>query len=196
MLGAVCTAIQNITKIDLNALLGAVLDGNNLFINQNNQQQNNLKLIISYLDTILTQQNLLIIIDDLSFCDMRSFDLLINILQYYSASKNQHICFVLCTSHENSYNNIEYELQEKIVLEPIEIKPFENYKYFNDILIRKFNLATTTPHTIEQIFQFCEGYPQRLKDFVHVLYGEGGIIFSELCDRAVWKDEISRKHVF
>lgn len=190
MLGAVCTAIQNITKIDLNALLGAVLDGNNLFINQNNQQQNNLKLIISYLDTILTQQNLLIIIDDLSFCDMRSFDLLINILQYYSASKNQHICFVLCTSHENSYNNIEYELQEKIVLEPIEIKPFENYKYFNDILIRKFNLATTTPHTIEQIFQFCEGYPQRLKDFVHVLYGEGGIIFSELCDRAVWKDEI------
>ncbi len=194
--GIVCSIIENTTKLDMSSLSDALLDSTKIFTNNTNQQQNNIKLIISYIDTILLIQDLIIVVDNFSLCDMHSFELLTSLLQYYSASKEKRICFILCTSHEESYTNIEYQLQEKVELEPIEIKPFDDYKYFNDILITKFNLATTKPHTIKQIFEFCQGYPERLKTFIHMLYSNGGITFSESSDRATWKNEAVEKIIY
>lgn len=194
--GILSNVVENICKVDLSSLFEVILDSSKIFTSNTNQQQNNVKLILSYIDSILLTQDLLIVIDNFSLCDNRSLDILISLLQYYSLSKKKNICFILCTSHDKSYNAIEYQLQEKIELEPIEIKPFENYKYFNDILISKFNLTTTKPHTLKQIFEFCQGYPERLKTFIHLLYSKGGVIFSDCIDRAIWKNEVVESIIY
>ncbi len=76
------------------------------------------------------------------------------------------------------------------------MKPFDDCQYFNDILIAKFNLATTTPHTLKQIFEFCQGYPERLKTFIHIVYSKGGIIFSEQSDRADFNNKIVEEVIY
>lgn len=188
--------IKNIAKIDMDFLCDALLDSNKVFTTRYKEQENNLKLVVAYFDSILRTQKLAIIIDDLSLCDIRSFNLLTSLLQYYSAAEEKNICFILCTSHGETYNYFEYQLQEKVILESVEIKPFEHYKYFNDILITKFNLASVEPHTLQQIFEFCEGYPERLKTFIHLLYSQNGVIFSDTSDRATWKNEIVEKIIY
>lgn len=188
--GVICSVVENTTKIDINSLYESVLDSGKIFIDNANQQQGSLKLITRYIDSILSTQNLLIVIDDFSLCDSRSFHLIMSLLQYYSISQKENICFILCTSHDEEYNNVEYQLQEKVILEPVELKPFDDCKYFRDILITKFNLATTTPHTLKQIFEFCKGYPERLKTFIHMVYSKGGIIFSEQSDHADFNNKI------
>lgn len=194
--GVICIIFENITKIDIDSLCDELLDSSKIFTNRVEKQENSLKLVTAYIDSILKKQRLAIIIDDFSFCDMRSLSLIINLLQYYSVSKENNICFLLCTSHDDSYNSIEYQLHEKVILEPIEILPFDNYKYFNDILITKFNLATVSPHTLQQIFEFCNGYPERLKTFIHMLYSRGGIMFPERSDLAIWKNSVVEEIIY
>ncbi len=81
--GVVCSVVENITKIDINSLCESVLDSGKIFIDNANQQQGSLKLITRYIDSILSTQNLLIVIDDFSLCDSRSFHLIMSLLQYY-----------------------------------------------------------------------------------------------------------------
>lgn len=192
--GVISSIIEYTTGMDISSLAEVILDSDRLFMNNNNQQQNNLKLIISYLNSILEKQDLLIIIDNFFLCDSQSLDLLINIFQYYKINNHYKIFFILCTSDNG--NKIEYQLQEKVALEPIELKSFDDYNYFYDILIKIFKFTPDKINMIKQIFEFCEGNPAQLKTFIHMLYSDGGIKFDEIEDRAIWKDAAVEKIIY
>ena len=96
--------IKQITEIDLEELSNSLFDTTKLYVYEKNaqkEQQNAIKLISSYLNKILSNSSLLIIIDNFSLCDKKSLSIIIDIILNYQKNNDVQIYFILSTTSDN-----------------------------------------------------------------------------------------------
>lgn len=87
------------------------------------------------------------------------------------------IKFILVTTHSILYEKEEMQilLSEKLHIERLNIKKFDNYGYFYDILSSKFNLNYISDKDLQILFNTCNGIPNKLKTFIRSLYFKDAI---------------------
>ena len=177
---AVVFTTKQITKIDLSNLINSMYDSTRLFVlskNQQKEKQNATRMICSYINELLDQKDILVVLDNFSLCDIKSLNIIIDIiLYYYKNEQSEHkIFFILSTTSNENNNYISNAIKEKLPVCPCYIDNFKDSKYFSNILNRIFTFSKAD---IERIFAFCEGNPQKLRDFIHKLFDNNGIHLS------------------
>lgn len=169
--------IKQISNIDLTYLANSLFDASKLYVcakDDEREHQNSVKMLTCYLDEILLDSSILIILDNFSLCDKGSLSIILDlILNYQNNITNENqIYFILSTTSDIQNTMVATEIKEKLPACSIELNPFKEVVYFYNILNRIFNLSR---HIVNDIFTLCEGNPQRLKDFIHKLYDSNGI---------------------
>lgn len=184
-------SIEKIFHVDLKLLIDTLYDVSMLYMTKTKEQQNSLKIICTYIDNIIKNRNkILIIIDNFSLCDNKSLNILLDIFtEYYKHTK---VFFIISTTDEtlNKRHRVSRLLLERLPLIPIEIEPFDNSEYFFTILYKIFDLNSRDKDLIEKIFNFCRGYPQELRNFIHELHDRNGIYFSSKDKKAIIKEDV------
>lgn len=175
---AVVFTTKQITNIDLSDLTNSLFDSTKIYISNKNaekEQQNAVRMISCYLNEILSNSDLLIILDNFSLCDKKSLPIIIDIILNYqntTRKENGKIYFVLSTTSDVNNDIVSKEIKERIPNCSCELREFKNVEHFYNILNRIFDFPK---ETVNNIFELCHGNPQRLKDFIHKLYDKNGI---------------------
>lgn len=165
----VINAILAYKKIDIDWFLSIAFDSSKLFVSNNNEKQNTSKLIQKYIEEVLQKENLLIILDNFTYCDYESQQILLDLMLSY---KNDcRIQFVLSTTHEKLE---EQKYLKKILLEKIDtvylfLSGFDNAQFFKMIIEKKFVLTTELSDLIPYVFKICKGVPESLKEVLRNL---------------------------
>lgn len=151
-------------KIDIEWFIDVAFDSSKLFINNDNEKQSASKLIQKYIELILQRHNLMIILDNFTYCDNESQQILLDLIFAY---KNDHrIQFVISTTceHLEEQKNLKKALLEKIDTEYLLITGFDDAQFFEKIIEKKINLTSELSDLIPYVFKICKGVPESLKE--------------------------------
>lgn len=162
-------AILAYKKIDIEWFLDIAFDSSKLFVSNNDEKQNTSKLIQKYIEEILQQENLMIILDNFTYCDYESQQILLDLILTY---KNDHrIQFVVSTTHEklDEQNYLKKFLLEKIDTEYLFLSGFKDAQFFKMIIEKKFVLTSELSDLIPYMFKICKGVPESLKEILRNL---------------------------
>ncbi len=161
--------ILEYNNIDLDWFFDIAFDSSKLFVSKNNEKQNTSKLVQHYIDNVLEYNKLIIILDNFTYCDFNSQQILTDLLTTYMNS-NQ-IQFVISTTHEKLEKQpfIKKTLLEKLETEYIYLSGFNNEQYFKLILENKFVMTPELYELISYIYKLCKGIPESLKEVLRNL---------------------------
>lgn len=151
-------------KIDIEWFLDIAFDSSKLFINNNNEKQNASKLVQKFVELILQRNDLLIILDNFTYCDYESQQILLDLI--FSYKNDNRIQFVISTTceHLEEQKNLKKALLEKIDTEYLLISGFNDVQFFKKIIENKINLTSELSDLIPYIFDMCKGVPESLKE--------------------------------
>lgn len=140
-----CTSLLDISKqitvqilkligIDLSGFISAAYDGTKIFVTQKRQQHAASKVIANYINAILKDKSLIMVLDHFSDCKKESIDLFMQIIGQFIG--NSKILFILSTTDEEMANRkyIQTELISRIPVVPLIIRAFDEDIYFYEIL--------------------------------------------------------------
>lgn len=166
----ITTQVLKIAGLDMAGFISAAYDGTKLFVNQSKQQHAATKVIAKYLNVVLEQKPLVVVLDHFSSCKQQSVDLFMQIVGQFINNTNIH--FIICTTDEVMENrkDISAKLLTKIPVIPLVLKPFDEDIYFYEILEDIFEIPRTSKSTISQVFSICNGSPVRLQAALIELY--------------------------
>jgi Tfp pilus assembly protein PilF/KaiC/GvpD/RAD55 family RecA-like ATPase len=143
-------------------------------IKENDSSHSSEALISKYIDSILSSQKLLIVLDNFMFVDEDSLTILEKILMKFNG--NEKITFIIVTTSERleETTSVKAFLCDKLTHELLQIKAFSN-EYFNEILMDKFNVDDSIKNYGIQLYDLCSGNLIKLKEFLRTLYLNQGI---------------------
>lgn len=191
-------ATERLSGIDLSVIVDSMFDSSKLFISKKqnaNEQQNSIKMLGCYINEILKDNGLLIILDNFSLCDKNSLniilDLVVTYLDYNPINENK-IYFIFSTTTETNNENplVANSIKERIPVEVSDIRKFSSVEYFTDILGNIFDLQKVKAQTINDIFIFCDGNPQKLHSLIHKIYDKKGITFYKNSSKAILDESV------
>ena len=165
----VINAILAYKKIDIEWFLDIAFDSSKLFVSKNDEKQNTSKLIQKYIEEVLHKESLIIILDNFTYCDYESQQILLDLILSY---KNDcRIRFVISTTHEKleEQKYLKKILLEKIDTEYLFLSGFDNAQFFKMIIEKKFVLTTELSDLIPYVFKICKGVPESLKEVLRNL---------------------------
>lgn len=180
----VINAILLYKKIDIEWFLDIAFDSSKLFVCNNNEKQNTSKLIQKYIEEVLQQENLMIILDNFTYCDYESQQILLDLILTY---KNDHrIQFVVSTTHEKleEQKYLKKILLEKINTEYLFLSGFDDAQFFKMIIEKKFILTSELSDLIPYVFEICKGIPESLKEVLRNLALSNSIVQTNSSDKS------------
>lgn len=176
----VTTQLLKSAGFDIDGFISAAYDGAKLFVAKDTRQQHSaVKVLELYVNTILLQHELIIVLDDFSSCKKQSVDLFIEFIGRFI--ENPRIHFLISTTDEDlrQREDIQIKLLTHIPVIRLELKPFDNDIYFYEILNDIFDVSPHERNTITQIFRICNGLPVKLQLALMDLYRENAIQLDE-----------------
>ncbi len=175
--------VKTISGIDFSDILALISDGNTLFEKKNGVKLDASNLLFEY---ILEYYKSIpyIIIDQFSSCDESALLIIGNII--IKLIEKTPMRFVLITDSKefHDYSNLKTLIIQKLSHDRIVIKPMTDYKLFAEILSDIFDFSNIENDVLKYIFNFCDGYPGRLKNLIESLYLNNNIIINNETDRA------------
>lgn len=156
-------------KIDIEWFLDIAFDSSKLFISNNDEKQNTSKLLQKYIEEIIQQDSLMIILDNFTYCDYESQQIFLDLILLY---KNDcRIQFVVSTTHEKleEQKYLKKVLLEKIDTEYLFLSGFNDAQFFKKIFEKKFVLTSELSDLIPYVFKICNGIPESLKEVLRNL---------------------------
>lgn len=176
--------------IDIESLIELTFDNTKTFVKNNQKQQNALKVIIEYIGFIAKNNKIVIIIDNFEYCDSKSTNSIIELVNQLLHSDN--VYFIFSTSPEGlkERKDIQQLLFEKLPIVPLIIDNFKEENLFYEILFNIFNLSREDREIIKQIFEYCCGNPEELKGMIRTLYQKHGVSLYEDKNKADWDKQI------
>lgn len=140
------------------------------------------ELLIDYLIKIYAQKKSIIVFDNFHLCDKASVDIIIPIIKK-SLEKNNGFRFIISLTLDDN-DKIKYLLEENVPREEIEILEFNNFMYFYEILFDILDISEQDKELISKIYEYCNGNPQQLLNFIHKLDSKKALIYSDNHRRA------------
>lgn len=171
-------AVKTLTNNSIEdfGLMDGSLDLTKQFLTSNSKERHSLiKVIDRYLKYVSKKSKALIILDNFTYCDEESLDILSSV--FHSHQGDKQLQFILVTTQEELQKRFDILtlLSEKIDVVRISLKPFASSSYFFDILNNLFDLCQCQQEDIHRLYQVCKGLPQKLKIFLMTLYSQDGI---------------------
>lgn len=165
----VMNAILTYKKIDIEWFLDIAFDSSKLFVSKNDEKQDTSKLIQKYIEEILQQETLMIILDNFTYCDYESQQILLDLILSYKS--DCRIQFVISTTHEKLEEQkcLKKFLLEKIETEYLFLSGFDDAQFFKMIIEKKFVLTRELSALIPYVFKICKGVPELLKEVLRNL---------------------------
>lgn len=181
--------------IEIEGFLDLIFDNTNLFINNKNESKGSTAVLCSYIDFISKDKKIAIVLDNFSYCDIKSMNIIIDLINVYLESNN--IYFILSTTNESLAlrEDIEKALFEKLPLYRLEIKKFDNENHFLNILSDIFDITLLNKNDIANIYNICDGNPDILKNFLRNLAKADGIKLNFQSNKATFDLAILRRHI-
>lgn len=140
------------------------------------------EILVDYLVHMYVQEKNIIIFDNFHLCDKASLEIIIPIIKK-SLEKGEHFQFIISLTLEGD-DSIKYKLEESIPREEIEILEFNNFMYFYEILFDILDISDQDKELISKIYEYCNGNPQQLLNFIHKLDSAKALVYSEKHRRA------------
>lgn len=158
----------------INDILDFFFNKSILFISKKQEQVNASVVLGKYVDKIIETTPIVITIDNLSYCDSKSIEIILDFIKSYIC--NPKIRFIISTATSDIDKKIE--LKRKIIsnipYKMLEIMPFDSEHYFVDILSSLFDLNNVPDKIITEIFDYCNGLPEKLQILlVNMCYKNG-----------------------
>ena len=170
---AAVSAFFKLKDIDIDALLNATAGVGKLFISRKDEKHGIAKVLESFIETESHSKPLLIILDNLTFCDDESFEVIAQLFQRFSKASN--IKFIAVTTQEDlsSNSDVAHLLTEEMEHRYVPIPPFKDELPFYQILSEVFTCSGDMRLIAKCLFDYCGGYPEKLKTVIRNLYFSG-----------------------
>lgn len=137
-----------------------------LFVDSNNKFFSTTNVITQYIKNISKNKKYVFVFDNFQQCDYKSLEIIQGIIQNLSTNVNVKFIFITTDGTLSTDSEVAKFLLEKTFYEPIAITPFKEKEYFMDILLNTFSLENINSAELEQLFQICNGIPEKLKNFL------------------------------
>lgn len=159
----ITTGILKIAGFDLGDFVDAAYDSTKIFITHKTQQHSAIKVIANYLNIILANKRLIVVLDHFSKCKQETVDLFMQIIAQFVDNKNIH--FIISTTEEEMEyrNDISSKILLKIPVHTMILSEFDEDIYFYEILQDIFHIPDESKPIISQIHTICDGSPVKLQ---------------------------------
>lgn len=184
----ISSTVLTVVGVNLTWLSNLFFDSTKQFVSKKNENDSLNVVINKYIDSILKKSQVCIVIDNFMYCDKNSLDVLLNIIKHYSDTSN--IKFILITTTEKLLENTDIQnfLTEGIISKYIELKKFDKYEYFVQIMMQFFDLTDEEVANIKNIYNMCSGTPESLKTMLRNLFLQGSIVIEDNSIKAHFKE--------
>lgn len=181
----VINAILAYNKINIEWFLDIAFDSSKLFVSNNNEKQNTSTLIQKYVEEVLQKNTLIIILDNFTYCDYESQQILLDLILSYK--KDSRIQFVISTTHEKLEDQkyLKKVLLESLDTEYLFLSGFNDEQYFKMIIEKKFILTPELSDLIPYVFKICKGVPESLKEVLRNLALSNSIESAESGNKSI-----------
>lgn len=183
----VTTAITSIMGVNLSWFFNLLFDTSNQFISYKEEHENLSKVVNKYIESITKKKDICLIIDNFMYCDNASLDILLNIIKNINTNKRVKIILITTTKPLSEKKEVQFFLTERIKSKYIELKEFDKFEYFIQILIHSFELDDNEISIVKDIFNICSGTPESLKIMIRNLFLNGSIIIDSDKQKAKFK---------
>ena len=183
----VTTAITSIMGVNLSWFFNLLFDTSNQFISYKEEHENLSKVVNKYIESITKKKDICLIIDNFMYCDNASLDILLNIIKNINTNKRVKIILITTTKPLSEKKEVQFFLTEGIKSKYIELKEFDKFEYFIQILIHSFELDDNEISIVKDIFNICSGTPESLKIMIRNLFLNGSIIIDSDKQKAKFK---------
>lgn len=183
----VTTAITSIMGVNLSWFFNLLFDTSNQFISYKEEHENLSKVVNKYIESITKKKDICLIIDNFMYCDNASLDILLNIIKNINTNKKVKIILITTTKPLSEKKEVQFFLTEGIKSKYIELKEFDKFEYFIQILIHSFELDDNEISIVKDIFNICSGTPESLKLMIRNLFLNGSIIIDSDKQKAKFK---------
>lgn len=183
----VTTAITSIMGVNLSWFFNLLFDTSNQFISYKEEHENLSKVVNKYIESITKKKDICLIIDNFMYCDNASLDILLNIIKNINTNKRVKIILITTTKPLSEKKEVQFFLTEGIKSKYIELKEFDKFEYFIQILIHSFELDDNEISIVKDIFNICSGTPESLKLMIRNLFLNGSIIIDSDKQKAKFK---------
>lgn len=183
----VTTAITSIMGVNLSWFFNLLFDTSNQFISYKEEHENLSKVVNKYIESITKKKDICLIIDNFMYCDNASLDILLNIIKNINTNKRVKIILITTTKPLSEKREVQFFLTEGIKSKYIELKEFDKFEYFIQILIHSFELDDNEISIVKDIFNICSGTPESLKLMIRNLFLNGSIIIDSDKQKAKFK---------
>ncbi len=176
-----------ITKIDFSTILSMLTDSISIFEKSDGTRHDASNLLTEYIKKYYKDISY-VILDHLANCDDQLLLILGNIIA--KLIEDTPIRFIVITETEEVNQNAKLRslMIQQLPHTKIEIKPMTDYKLFAeilaDILADIFDFSNIGNDLLKYIFNYCDGYPGRLKNLIESLYLNDNIVLNNNTDRA------------
>lgn len=149
-------------------------DSNIMFIRNENEKIPSLKIVEMFIDKILKQRRLYIVLDNFTFCDKKSLSLLSQLFYHYRDNERFKCIFVTTSNTLEEREDIGKLIADQLQASVIKLNPLDNEKYFYIILESIFDIEPIRT-MISDIYNICKGNPETLKTLLRKVLLEEGI---------------------
>lgn len=171
--------ISNNTISDINIktkiLMGILEIGESIFIDAKDDFFSTANVLGQYIQYISKKEKYIFVFDNFQQCDTKSLERIQEITQNLWGKENIKFIFITTDHTISSDSEIIKFLLEKNSLISISIEPFDNKDFFLDILLNIYTLDGITTTEMDQLYEACNGIPEKLKNFLRNMYLAEGI---------------------
>lgn len=171
--------ISNNTISDINIktkiLMGILEIGESIFIDAKDDFFSTANVLGQYIQYISKKEKYIFVFDNFQQCDTKSLERIQEITQNLWGKENIKFIFITTDYTISSDSEIIKFLLEKNSLISISIEPFDNKDFFLDILLNIYTLDGITTTEMDQLYEACNGIPEKLKNFLRNMYLADGI---------------------
>lgn len=171
--------ISNNTISDINIktkiLMGILEIGESIFIDAKDDFFSTANVLGQYIQYISKKEKYIFVFDNFQQCDTKSLERIQEITQNLWGKENIKFIFITTDHTISSDSEIIKFLLEKNSLISISIEPFDNKDFFLDILLNIYTLDGITTTEMDQLYEACNGIPEKLKNFLKNMYLADGI---------------------
>lgn len=171
--------ISNNTISDINIktkiLMGILEIGESIFIDAKDDFFSTANVLGHYIQYISKKEKYIFVFDNFQQCDTKSLERIQEITQNLWGKENIKFIFITTDHTISSDSEIIKFLLEKNSLISISIEPFDNKDFFLDILLNIYTLDGITTTEMDQLYEACNGIPEKLKNFLRNMYLADGI---------------------
>ena len=157
----------------ISKIISVILDFAYYVTTYSDEDKNTLDIINKYIEAIIKHKKVCICIDNFSRCDKKTAEIFFQIFKKFTYEDNFKSCII--TTDEDLTPELKEQIFFYLPFKDIEIKEFNESRYFREIMNPIFELEEFSNQDFEYLYSKCYGNPKVLATTISKLLEKNGI---------------------